>query len=101
MKAIEVNGTTINDIEIENTLKALQQYVEGYIEAVTLVPGEVAMIVNEEGLLRGMQLNQLATVIASRMIVGPALIVGIDDEEFCDIPEEVKRTLHIRYGGGK
>ena len=51
------------------------------------------MIVNEEGLLRGMAANQAASDFAGIQIVGPALIVGVDGEEFSDVPEEIVRQL--------
>lgn len=50
-------------IEPENgkfTLEQLQSIVEGYIEIVRIGEKEL-MIVNEEGLLRNMQVNDVAT----------------------------------------
>ena len=54
------------------------------------------MLINEEGRLRGMPSNTLASLVAGISIVGPALIVGVDDEEFCDISEEIKQFVRIR-----
>jgi hypothetical protein len=57
------------------TLEELQGYVGGYIEAVYL-PKRRVMVVNEEGKLRGLPFNQIATamVMEAGQIVGP--IVG-------------------------
>ncbi len=93
MKALKLEGTTVTQVEIENTLEALQEAVFGYIECVTIAPGRAVMIVNEEGLLRGMAVNQAASDFAGIQIVGPTLIVGVDGEEFCDVPEEIARQL--------
>lgn len=99
MNAIRIMRSDISDIDIDNTLEALQEAVDGYIEVLTLVPNQAVMIVNEEGRLRRLYPNILASAIAGTQIVGNALIVGVDDEEFTDIPLEVARHIHIRFGG--
>ena len=54
MKAIRKKpGCAPEIIEVENTLKALQQEVEGYIEVITL-PYGAALICNEEGRILGL-----------------------------------------------
>ena len=101
MKAILISTNyTMKEVDIENSLEALQKAVEGHIENVTLITDLAAMIVNEEGLLLGMKRNVIASIIAGTEIVGPALIVGISDEEYCDVPDKVKRFIRVRYGGG-
>lgn len=97
MKALKLEGVTVSEIEIDNTLEALQKEVEGYIECLTLVPQKVAMIVNEEGLLHGMTVNLSASAVAGVGIVGPAVVVGIDGDDFCDIPEEYARRVKWRW----
>ena len=97
MKALKLIGVTVSEIDIDNTLEALQKEVEGYIERLTLVPQKVAMIVNEEGLLKGMTVNLSASTVAGVGILGPAVIVGIDGEDFCDIPEEYARRVKLRW----
>ncbi len=97
MKAIKFKGRIIEEIEIDNTLEALQAAVDGYIETVTLVPGRAVMIVNEEGLLRGMAPNPAASMIAGNKIVGPALIVGVDGDEFTDVPADIANSVKIKF----
>lgn len=94
MKAIKIESFRVTEVDIENTLDAFQSAVDGYIESVTLVPGKAVMIVNEEGLLRGMAPNPAASMIAGIKIVGPAIVVGVDGEEFTDLPEDVKQRIH-------
>ena len=98
MKALLINNRSVEEIEIENTLEALQKAVDGYIETVTLISGYAVMIVNEEGLLRGMPSNPTASAVAARKIVGPALVVGVDGDEFTDIPKDVERRIMARWG---
>ena len=76
---------TFRVAEIENSLGSFQAVVGGYIEGVF---GNVGtMYVNEEGLLRNLPLNPLATVFAQRILGagvvlhGTALIVGPGDGE--------------------
>ena len=99
MRAIQIVRSHLSEIDIDNTLEALQGAVDGYIEAVTLVPDKAVMIVNEEGKLRKLYPNIIASAIAGTQIVGNALILGVDGEEFTDIPLEVARHINIRFGG--
>lgn len=89
MKALKLEGRTHETIEIENTLEALQKVVGGYIETVRLRVGNAVMIVNEEGLLLGLPYNTVASGFAGQPIVGTALIVGVNGEEFTDIPDVI------------
>ena len=89
MKALKLEGRTHETIEIENTLEALQKVVGGYIKTVRLRVGNAVMIVNEEGLLLGLPYNTAASGFAGQPIVGTALIVGVNGEEFTDIPDVI------------
>ena len=86
MKALKLEGRTHETIDIENTLEALQKAVGGYIETVRLRVDNAVMIVNEEGLLLGLPFNAVASALAGQTIVGVALVVGVDGEEFTDAP---------------
>lgn len=97
MKALRLEDRSSITADIENTLEALQATVGGYIEAVTLVPGKAVMIVNEEGLLRGMTANPIASAVANTQIVGPAVVVGVDGEEFTDVPEDVVKCINALF----
>ena len=93
MKALLINNRSLEEIEVENTLEALQKQVGGYIETVTLVQEKAVMIVNEEGLLLGLTINPAASALAGVKIVGPALIVGVGGEDFCDLAPEIARRI--------
>lgn len=68
-------------IVIDNTLRALQEEVGGYIETVTIASGS-AIICNEEGRLRGLPLNNTCF----GPWAGTIIIVGVDGSEFADVP---------------
>lgn len=100
MKALKLEEISAQEVEIENTLEAFQEAVGGYIETVTLVPEKVVMIVNEEGRLRGLPWNLAASIVAGFGIVGTALVVGVDGEEFCDVPENVVQKIKKKLPEG-
>lgn len=66
---------------VKNTLEALQGLVGGYIETVPV--GKALMLVNEEGKLRGLPVN---LALGPELIVGPAVFVGVDGDEFVSCP---------------
>ena len=75
--------------DIENTLEALQAEVEGYIETVTLC-SDVCLIANEEGLIKRMPFN---THFAGCPWFGTLLLVGVNGDEFCDVPDGLLNIL--------
>ena len=88
MRAMKIEpGKPITIIDVPNKLRSLQLQVGGYIETVPLSEDSV-MIVDEEGMLKNYQHNDLASYISGVHIYGTALIVGVDGEEFTDCPEQ-------------
>ena len=93
MKAIRKKpGCEPEIIEVENTLKALQQEVGGYIETVTIA-SDVVVICNEEGVRLGMPYNCRFVDVD---FVGPILVVGRNKDEFCDVPKTDFLMHHLR-----
>lgn len=92
MKAIRfLPGALPERIEIENALEALQKQVGGHIQAVALGCGLCA-ICNEEGLLMDLPYN---CMINGAIFFGPVLLVGVNGEDFCDVPGlEVDKAIY-------
>lgn len=84
-------------VELENTLKALQRAVGGYIETVTIV-SDACLICNEEGRLMGLEPNPVMGI----SLVGPVLCVGVgvDGDEFCSLTDKDAALLLRQMGGG-
>lgn len=93
--------------EVSERLKALQDAVGGWIEAIDLSHHEVSagtMYMNEEGKLRGLPVNVLATDAARAMsrismwdeIVGDVVVLGPTDRKGDDteIPEDLKNWFY-------
>lgn len=72
-------------IEIENTLEALQNEVGGYIETVSFIEN-ACLVVNEEGVFNDLKFN---ITFLGHQLFGTILLVGVDGEEFSDIPKEL------------
>lgn len=81
-------------VEIENTLEALQQAVGGYIETVTFK--NAAVIRDKEGRLKGKKYN---TSVCGVPFVGDILMVGVKDDDFCDLikAEDMENLMNGVY----
>lgn len=75
-------GEPPRHVNVSNKLETLQRNVGGYIEAVTLAK-DLVIICNEEGLLQDLPYN---CTICGMEFVGTILMVGVDGEEFADLP---------------
>jgi hypothetical protein len=77
-------------IEIENGLKASQEFVGGYIEEVRLA-SNISVICNEDGNLKPLPINAAVKTIHGPYVSirGNFFVVGVTQEgEFCDLTEE-------------
>lgn len=80
----------LRNIEVVDGLKSYQELVGGYVEVVRLPhlktgrKAPIVMVVNEEGVLRGLSPNRRASVIAHRLIVGDVFLVREDIDHFVD-----------------
>ena len=73
--------------EVENDLKPLQDLVGGYIETVKV--GDVVIICNEEGKVKGLPINFLVNANGYiDAIVGPAIFCRSNKWDFTDIRDE-------------
>ena len=76
---------------IPTGLESLQNQVGGYIEAVYPFEEPVGIICNEEGKIRGLQLNRSLRDEENNMydiVAGTFLVVGLGDEDFCSLTAE-------------
>ena len=73
---------------MSNTLRAFQKAVGGNIETVSICKG-VTMVVNEEGKILDLDANFAFGSFGfwRDLIQGTAVIVGVNGDEFTDLPE--------------
>ena len=69
--------SVINDKKDEPTLEDAQAFVEGWVEPVGLPNGDL-LLINEEGVMRGLPVNEIASVIARQPILGNAMVIKKD-----------------------
>lgn len=75
-------GCPPRSVWVSNTLENLQRNVGGYIETFTFAT-DMCVICNEEGRLLGLPHN---CTICGVDFVGDILLVGVNGEEFADLP---------------
>lgn len=100
-------GAPPKEIALSGTLESLQSAVDGYIEAIYPFDDPVALVCNEGGKLNGMQANRalydgesggnFRTGEIYDIICGPFLILGIGQDDFTDLPEELLWKYKSRF----
>lgn len=73
--------------DIDHTLHNLQQVVGGYIQAIYPWDDPVALVCDEEGLLKQRDFNRY--VAPEVAIFGTFFICGLGEEDFADLPDDL------------
>ncbi len=73
--------------DIPHTLRDMQQTVGGYIEIIRPFDDPVALVCDEEGKLKGYELNRAITGVD--IIAGTFFLAGIGEEDLTDLPDEM------------
>ena len=68
----------IDNVKDEPTLESAQKFVGGYVEGIPFPNGDY-LIVNEEGKLRGLELNEPATKLWRETFTKDKYAFGYDD----------------------
>ena len=93
MKVLKVEPYQLPEVkDIDPGLASLQNEVEGWIEAAYPFEDPVAIICNEDGKLNGMEYNRAIrdeNGEVREIIAGPFLIVGLGEEDFTSLPEDM------------
>lgn len=102
-RAIVINpGELPKVVELAETLEALQEAVDGYIELFA-VAGHVNFLCNDEGRLNGMLFNRIIQLSdgAEFDIYGPVVLLGGDDNtgEFESLTDDDIAEWMPKLGG--
>ena len=73
--------------EIPHTLEQMQKTVGGYIQAVFPWDDPVALVCDEEGLLKQSEFNRI--VAPEVAIFGTFFLCGLGEEDFSDLPDDL------------
>lgn len=82
-------------LELEGTLKSMQEFVGGTIQAIYPYEDAVAIICNDEGKLNSMKYNRALRNEAGEVIdilCGPFFVCGLGEEDFTSLTEEQLET---------
>ena len=77
-RLLKASGEILPNVSI-STLKEMQELVGGYIEFV-YTEKKLVLIVNEEGLIMSLPVNQMASEVADQVIVGD--VIEVPELEF-------------------
>ena len=83
------------EAEIGNDLKAMQNAVGGYIQAVYPYDDPVALVCNEEGKLNGLPLNR--RLEDYDIIAGTFFICGLGEGDFASLPPELMAKYKEKF----
>ena len=84
-------------LELAGTLKSMQDFVGGTIQAIYPYEDTVAIICNDEGKLSGMKYNRALRNEAGEVIdilCGPFFVCGLGDEDFTSLSAEQLETYY-------
>ena len=95
-------GKYPKQIEIEDTLEAMQETVGGYIEEYMPFDDEVAIVCNEEGKMNGAELNraiysndkEILDIIAGKFLIAYA---PIESESFLSMPQDLMKKYEDKF----
>lgn len=95
-------GKYPKQVEIEDTLEAMQETVSGYIEEYMPFDDEVAIVCNEEGKMNGAELNraiysddkEILDIIAGKFFIAYA---PIESENFLSMPKDLMKKYEDKF----
>ena len=73
--------------DIPHTLRDMQQTVGGYIEIVTPFDDPVVLVCDEEGKLKGYELNR--AIVGKNIIAGTFFLAGVEGEDLTDLSDDL------------
>ena len=80
---------------IDGSLKSMQETVGGYIQAVYPFDDPVAIVCDEEGLMKDTQWNRIISETCA--IKGTFFICGLGEEDFTDLSEDLIEKYTQRF----
>lgn len=87
-------------MELEGTLKSMQTFVGGTIQAVYPFEDPVALVCNEEGKLAGLEYNRALRDergMIYDIICGPFFVCGLGEDDFESLPDQLMEAYFRRF----
>lgn len=89
------SGQAPEKLELSGTLKSMQDFVGGTIQAIYPFADSVAIICNDEGKLMGQEYNRALrdeNGVIYDVLCGPFFVCGLGAEDFASLSEEQLET---------
>jgi hypothetical protein len=86
--------------DVKHSLEAMQELVGGWIEEIYPFEDAVALVCNEEGKIKGLELNRVLLDeegIPIDVIAGTFFICGLTEESFGDIPTNLEEKYLNKF----
>lgn len=83
-------------LDSDEHLRALQEIVGGFIEAIYPYEEEVAIVCNEEGLINGLPFNR-SVPGGYGGVFGTFFICGLGEEDFCSLPPKLMERFKKEF----
>ena len=81
--------------DIPHTLRDMQQIVGGYIEIIYPFNDPVALVCDEEGKLKGYELNR--AIVGKDIIAGTFFLAGVGEEDLTDLSDELAEKYEALF----
>ena len=85
-----------DSLNSDEHLRALQEIVGGWIEAIYPYGEEVAIVCNEEGLINGLPFNR-SVPGGYGGVFGTFFICGLSEDSFCSLPPDLMERFKSEY----
>ena len=85
-----------DSLNSDEHLRALQEIVGGWIEAIYPYDEEVAIVCNEEGLINGLPFNR-SVPGGYGGVFGTFFICGLSEDSFCSLPPDLMERFKREY----
>lgn len=80
---------------IPHTLRDMQQTVGGYIEIITPFDDPVVLVCDEEGKLKGYELNR--AIAGKDIIAGTFFLAGVEGEDLTDLSDDLAEKYEALF----
>ena len=93
-------GKTAEIIQIPNTLKGMQDFIGGHIQAVYPSRDPIALVCHDEGKLIGLPLNRALYDEHGEIydiIAGPMFICGLGEEDFASLSGDLLQKYQEKF----
>ena len=81
--------------DIPHTLRDMQQTVGGYIEIIRPFDDPVVLVCDEEGKLKGYELNR--AIVGKDIIAGIFFLAGVEGEDLTDLSDDLAEKYEALF----